>query len=312
MDILKLVTPTPTREELEQMGHISLSQSLIKDWWKYWAAEECGLLFEAVHIKRIVEKRTSDAKRMGEYFEYLSTGQPPRDGEAPKPDRISTLNSKGEAKKQQLKEMDIKVKDMVFDEDDYELSAAYKMIQAQAERLKKAYKIYGYEIIGTGLKLWHQTVDYYTNGVIDSIGTMNGVLVIRDTKMTGLLNDKWSDFGWHPDRVKYNKKILIQAIHYKFLAMKMLGIRNIPFFFDVYANNEANAHCYEISIDDDDFDKIIASHEDMLIDLQRQISFQNQVGYEPYPEMGRCIGCPLFETCDKKTIVPTPREIVIK
>jgi hypothetical protein len=67
-----------------------LSQSLVKELYKYKLKEECGLRVEAKYITKSVEFPTSEVQELGNYFEYKATGQLPRDGHTPEPILLKT------------------------------------------------------------------------------------------------------------------------------------------------------------------------------------------------------------------------------
>ena len=60
-----------------------LSQSLVKELYRYKLKEECGLRVEAKYVTKSVDFPSSETQELGNYFEYKCTGQLPRDGHTP-------------------------------------------------------------------------------------------------------------------------------------------------------------------------------------------------------------------------------------
>ena len=58
----------------------------MKDYVKYLNKQQCGLLFKAKYIDKNVDTPPSAAMKLGIYFEYLCTGQLPRNGIKPLPE----------------------------------------------------------------------------------------------------------------------------------------------------------------------------------------------------------------------------------
>ena len=63
-------------------NEILINQSLIKDLLKYENEELCGLVFTHKWIFKNFGK-TSLAKNLGHYFEFLATGSLPKSGDVP-------------------------------------------------------------------------------------------------------------------------------------------------------------------------------------------------------------------------------------
>ena len=61
---------------------IKVSQSLMKSIDKYADKEECGLVFEAKFIHNVRTPET-EPMALGNWFEFIATGQLPRTGETP-------------------------------------------------------------------------------------------------------------------------------------------------------------------------------------------------------------------------------------
>jgi hypothetical protein len=66
---------------------IYISQSFIKSLYEYKRGDLCGLQFKAQYIDG-VEFPSSDAMKLGQWFEYMCTGQTTKFGHIPEADRL--------------------------------------------------------------------------------------------------------------------------------------------------------------------------------------------------------------------------------
>jgi hypothetical protein len=64
------------------MKDLLVSQSLIKGFTDYKMEKECGLLFKAKYLDGL-QTPPSATQKLGQFFEYLSTGALPKGGVAP-------------------------------------------------------------------------------------------------------------------------------------------------------------------------------------------------------------------------------------
>ena len=159
----------------------------------------------------------------------MATGSLPRDGVKPEP-KISYLGTKREA-----------------------IATPYVRANESAELFKKIKKEYSIEIKDVGLKLESKN----KNGILDIWATMNGRPCIIDLKYSGLIDDKWSEFGWDVDSLQYKEKLLVQAIQYKMLVKENYGLeyKDFDFFFMVFSSKEVNdVKFIRVNIDEDSFD----------------------------------------------------------
>ena len=104
-------------------------------------------------------------------------------------------------------------------------------MQEQKENYHKVLKKYGFDVIG--IDHHFKSKDY--SGIADVIAVRDNQKVIIDIKSTGLIEDKWSPYGWHNESLPFNDNLLIQARHYKMLAFEEWGIEDIPFYFFVFS-----------------------------------------------------------------------------
>jgi len=62
---------------------LSVSQSLIKNYWSYKKGNYCGIAFHKMDILKQAERLPTERMQLGHYFEYLCTGATLRDGSTP-------------------------------------------------------------------------------------------------------------------------------------------------------------------------------------------------------------------------------------
>ena len=189
-----------------------ITQSLIKELFNYKMGLSCGLQVQAKYENNM-EFPSSDAMRLGQWFEYMCTGQRTKFGHIPVPDRLKP-------KKLTKKELDAgkKQEDVVG-----ELSKKYKDALIHVQAFKDMMEDNEYEIIETGAKL-HDKISG-TKGDVDIVVKKKGEDKLRfiDTKFSGLLDNKWDDMGWADESLEYKDKLMIQAVHYKMLGKAKYG-----------------------------------------------------------------------------------------
>ena len=156
---------------------------------------------------------------------------------------------------------------------------------------------YGFELID---------IDHHFNckdydGIADIIAKKDGVKCIIDIKTTGLIDDKWSKFGWHNDFVSSNDNLMIQARHYKMLAKEEWGIENIPFYFFVFSTtNSVDCKVFEVECHSESLEMHKRNSEGAKKILDNLL----EVGFKAIPSVKACLECPLKDSCDSYTNVP--------
>ena len=189
-----------------------LSQSLVKELYKYKLKEECGLRVEAKYVTKSVDFPSSEAQELGNYFEFKATGQLPRDGHTPEPILLKTGKP----------------------------SIDYQRMDAQVENFKRIMKRLNFSVEQTGFTFTNPKY----SGIADIIAHDNNIKtkvankkrIIIDLKTSGLLHDKWSEYGWADESIEEKDGLMIQAIHYKLLAKYEWGIEDIPFYFIIFSS----------------------------------------------------------------------------
>lgn len=188
----------------------NISQSLIKCFQDWKARIECGDVLKAKYIDHTWVDDPIDAMKLGTYFEFLLTGQLPRSGKIPEPERTQ----KGT------------------------LKAPYKRVEEMAERVRELMKKSGIKVLETGRKLSKNGMV----GIEDVHASYKGRNITIDTKYSGLLDDKWNRMGWvmTPEQKAYHG---IQAKQYHIITGK-------PFYYLVASSkNTTDVKFFEVEID---------------------------------------------------------------
>jgi hypothetical protein len=246
---------------------MKISQSLIKAYSDYTSGKLCGDVFKRKYIDKDLIEEPSDAMKKGMYFEYLATGQLPKNGVVPQPE---TLKSGG-------------------------LTAEYKKVEAQAKNFKNYIEKMGIQVLGKG-EYWKKNG---LEGTTDIRAVWNRQQIIIDLKLSGLLYDKWADFGWAIDSLQYKEKLMIQAVQYEYLT-------GLPFYFFVFSStNEDDCELIRVEIDKDVFTRHLMQIEKIKSMIELDLNF----GFNNYPELVRCKKCPLFSECKNKTEVPLVKTV---
>jgi hypothetical protein len=264
---------------------IYINQSLVKDLIKYQNDNLCGLEFSN---KWILQQfgQGSKSNKLGHYFEYLCTGALAKgESDAPKPE----YTKKGE------------------------LSSEFQLAKEQSVFFHQLINKFGIKLISAGDKViadakWIGTLDILaqweslSNYVNIEWGDNNpNKNVIIDLKYSGLLEDKWSEFGWHNDFLAKKQGTMLQAKHYKFLFWKKYGY-NPPFLFFVFDTKEVGK-VKVINVDLEDWE--LEQHEEFLEKAKRYFEHQLKIGFLPKPKYESCIKCKFSTWCQFKIDVPS-------
>ena len=281
---------------------MNISQSLLKSLLDYRNGKECGLIFKAKYIDgRYDLFPPSDAQNVGAWFEYKATGSIPKNGDVPKPEYMK--RGKDESGNPQL-------------------TAPYRLMSEHIDNFKKMMDFYGFEIIRAGEdvralypnsfedygeEVWltgtldiraRATKDVYSNYENTPVlVAKEGQIVIIDLKTTGLLDDKWNDYGWEINNLSNKIKLVTQPIQYKFIDLLNTG-EDVPFIFMLFSStNPSDARIIDFRIDDTAYDEhrafIKAGVENML--------YLRRVGFKAKPSLVKCTNCPLRDNCEYKS-----------
>jgi hypothetical protein len=272
------------------MSKIYINQSLVKDLVKYQNGSLCGLVFTNKWILQQFGGGTK-SNNLGHYFEYLCTGALAKGESEPiQPE----YTKKGE------------------------LSADFELARKQSIFFHELMTKYGIKLLSAGDKVladdkWIGTLDILAqwesigNYIDFEFGEDNPEKkVIIDLKYSGLLDDKWSEFGWNTDTLAKKQGTMLQAKHYKFLFWKKYGF-NPPFLFFVFDTKEVGK-VKVINVDIEDWE--LEQHEVFLEKAKKYFEHQLKIGFEPKPKYDSCIKCKYASWCNFKAT--TPPVITIK
>ena len=114
---------------------LKVSQSLMKDFNEYTQGNECGLVLKAKYVDHI-QFPSSDAMRLGQYFEYIATGGLPAHGDKTPPEAEFVYKGKPNEK----------------------LSTAYERANGSAQLFQALIKTWNIEIIEVGWEMEHDNM----------------------------------------------------------------------------------------------------------------------------------------------------------
>ena len=259
---------------------IKVSQSLMKSLNEYILGNECGIVFKAKYIDKTLSMPPTDAMKLGIYFEYMATGALPRSGETPEAEMVY----KGKPNEK--------------------MSADYERATASAEFFKSLMKFWQIEIKEVGLVMETDEM----KGIADLLVEWNGKPAIIDLKYTGLIDDKWSDMGWHKDFLSQKDGLLIQGVMYKMLAKEVLGIEDIDFYFWVFdTKNPLNVRIIKEIVDSEKFEMHKSAVQSTKNYIENQI--KNNWAWKAYPSLLKCASCPLKPNCEHAVDYPLIEEV---
>jgi hypothetical protein len=227
--------------------------------------KNCGVYFKARYIDKIpILEEPSASMKEGIYFEYLCTGGLPRDGSVP----IAETTLKGVP------------------------TTAYKRTIDAAMLFKKIVEHYNIEILKVGYVLSNDDM----NGIIDIWAKWGDKECIIDLKYSGLIDDKWSEFGWDNESLPNKDSLMIQGVQYKILVQDILGIEDVPFYYFIFNSKDpTDMKIIEQVVDPERFEIHRHSVQGAKRKLQELI---DKDGFKPLPSYRICKECPLYENCN--------------
>jgi hypothetical protein len=260
-----------------------LTQSMIKSLFDVNEGSECGLVFKAKFLDGKFDLFTaSTVQSVGTWFEFMVTGALPKDGKIPQPQ----LTSKNE------------------------LTAPFKKIEAHIDNFKNVFNHYGIKIVSSGDVIKHNdlegTIDILALATKD-IADENGEVIVKakqqfiiDIKTTGLLDDKWNDYGWELNNLANKTKLILQPIHYRYIWLRKTG-EEIPFLFFLFSST--NPDDYRI-INFTFGESTYLGHTNLINKVLKLYLYYEEKGFPAHPSPIRCGGCPLKGDCKSAVDVP--------
>lgn len=250
---------------------------MLKDFLDYRNGEYCGIQFSMKYIDGIEVTESSDAQRLGQWFEYVITGALPKNGQKPMPKMIG------------------KSKD--------EYAAEYKRMFAHVERFKQILQEYRVTILNKAEKIKYKafegTIDLKAHIIPSDHQNYAGKAII-DIKTTGLINDRWSDFGWDIEMLPSKERTMLQAVHYVWLYRQVHG-EHVPFFFFVFSNtNEYDCKLIRVDVSEERLEQ----HQLQVENAVKIINAEAKKGFKARPGIKRCAECLVRTDCKFKTNIP--------
>lgn len=283
---------------------MNISQSLLKSLLKYRNGEECGLIFKAKYIDgRYDLFPPSDAQNVGAWFEYMATGSVPKGGKVPQPEYMKRGKDEN---------------------GNPELTADYRLMREHIDNFKKMMETYGFDIIRVGediRALYPNSVEKFgeevwLTGTLDIraratkdiytwyenqkvLVAKKGQKVIIDLKSTGLLDDKWNEYGWSLERLQEKINLVTQPVQYKMIEMMNTG-EEPPFLFLLFhSKNPKDARIIDFRVDESAFKE----HEVFIESGVLNMLHLRKYGFKPKPSLVGCSECPLKDGCEHKATV---------
>jgi hypothetical protein len=251
----------------------NVSQSLMKAFAEYKLGKKCGLQFKAIYLDK-VDFPPTDAMKLGNYFEFLCLGKLNRDGGEPIPDYTKAG----------------------------ELTAPYKRAKDHAIIFEKTVQKNGWAIDKKDTYYSHEGASM----LLDAEVIIGEERVILDTKYSGLLNNKWEDYGWDIESLPNKEILTIQPIHYKWLWRQLHG-QDIRFFWYVASStNETEAKLIEAIVPEWKIDR----HGEYVENVRGMIDREIDLGFVARPEIKRCADCAIKDTCPR--FIDTPQLITVE
>lgn len=260
----------------------NLSQSLLKEYLDYYDenVKGCGVKLRKRYFEKIPTP-SSDVQKLGIFFEYMATGYHNQNEPTPEPEMVY----KGTAKEK--------------------MAADYERAAKSAELFKEMLVKHNVEVIQYGEYMNHDGC----SGISDIYAKWNGEECIIDLKYTSLFDDKFNEYGWHTESLPFKSKLLLQPIHYKYLARKIKDIDDIPFYFWIFsAKDPEKVKIIKVNIQEEH----INLHEQITIEkMKKYIDFHynNPDKLEARPTYLRCKECAYFDGCEHRADIPLIEEV---
>jgi hypothetical protein len=248
---------------------MKISQSLMKDLQDYLNHEMCGLVFKARHVDHL-HGNTSEAMLLGQYFEYIATGQLPKYGNKPQP----RLTKNGE------------------------LSEPFKKAHESALYSKAIIQALNIEVKETGSDIEFGDM----KGTLDIFAYWDGKPCIIDYKYSGLLDNKWDDRGWNLDTLSEKHKLLIQAVHYKYILEQIMN-QDVEFYFFLFSStNPSDVRVVKVIVDDLTIMRHLEDVKKAKMIMETLLEDNN---FKARPSLQMCSTCFLKENCPSRALLPT-------
>jgi len=260
----------------------NISQSLLKSYLDYYDenVKGCGIELKNRYFEKI-STPPSDVQKLGVYFEYMATGYHHHSESVPEPEMVY----KGTPKEK--------------------MAADYERATKSAELFKEMLVKHNINVIAYGEYMNYDGA----SGITDIYAEWNGEECIIDLKYTSLFDDKFNEYGWHTESLPYKSKLLLQPIHYKYLARKLKNIDDIPFYFWIFSSKDPEKiKIIKVNIQEEH----INLHEQITVEKMKKyidFHFNNPDKLEARPTYLRCKECSYFDGCEFRAELPLVEEV---
>ncbi len=295
---------------------VVITQSMMKEFYEYYHGNQCGLIFVEKYIKKNYEKfPASDTQAVGNWFEYECIGATTKSSKVPQPEKTAKGELTAPYKKMQGQVQNFKNFMSIYGIEivsvQEKLSVGETTITITNEKGEEVpFLIDGLE--GTtdiickakyDIKGAFEVKDDFGKviRVEEQVIINAGEEFILDIKTTGLLDDKWSDYGWDLSYLHNKEKLVRQPIHYKYLSLLKYG-KQYKFLFLLFS--QTNDYDFRSIVFNIDEDQHIKEHEEFIVWTNRWIKYSLKNGFKANPDVVRCHGCALKLGCKHFMAVP--------
>jgi len=255
---------------------------MIKSWKEYQLNQECGLVFDEKHIKKNYALwPPTDVMQLGNFFQYLCFGLLPKDGR--QPDAKWMKSATPDQKSDPAANLD-------------KMLAPYRQAYNQAVKLKMYLKKMGAKVTEVGKWLENGSLTADTDLTMTFPWEQDPVTV--DLKYTGMIQDKWSRFGWVLERDDQRDYQGIQARHYSVVCKR-------PFYYLLVSSTSDDIELIRCEFEDWD----LKQYEQAAKGVLEAILLEKEIGFRPVPSFARCMHCPLFDGCNHRKYYPDVRVV---
>lgn len=283
-----------------------ISQSLLKDFALLEAGLGCPKQFWYKYIRgEEVQRYDSGAMTSGKRFEFLLTGQTDKYNN-PTP-AITTGKGAVSAEETRVKA---------------NAEAAYDRLFAHGFRFKRFVGVEGTTISGAKTGSTIRTAGM--SGTLDLLCKREGKPCIVDLKYSGLLGDRWNEYGWywedetHPNYIGNSAYHRVQATHYTLLYYLRFG-KIVPFYYAVFdsrAGKEGNYRIFEMNITEVAMVEHLRRVNDVAIKLRAMLKTARHKECEknafcPVGTYDRCQNCLLANKCSKRVTLQEEIKVTI-
>jgi len=300
----------------EEIKKVKITQSMMKEFYDYIHGEQCGLVFHEKYIKKNYDLfPPSDAQATGNFFEYMCIGATTKSSKVPQAEKTAKGEFTAPYKRMMTHVQNFKLFMSTYGikqigvQDKWEVGETVLQLKGNNDEIIE-YTVDGLE--GTLDLECIAEKDIYANFTVkDDAGKVikvdkqvvirSGQKFILDIKTTGLLEDKWSPYGWNLDTLHTKDRIIRQPIHYKFLSKLKHG-ESFPFLFLLFSQtNDYDFRSILFNIDDD---AQFEEHKRFIIWTDKGVKYHLKKGFEAKPEFLRCHNCPMKIGCKYFMAVP--------